>query len=87
MDADGRLPVIVTDAQATYRLAGELLGRDLQQLTGFSATRTDRLDDCRERCIVIRAIGSALVTQVAQAMGVDLAPLAGQQERYIREAG
>ncbi|MDK6078255.1 glycosyl hydrolase 115 family protein [Massilia varians] len=87
LDADGRLPVIVTDAQATYRLAGELLGRDLQQLTGFSAARTDSLDDCRERCIVIGAVGSPLVTQVARAMGVDLAPLAGQQERYIRAAG
>ncbi|WP_292044605.1 glycosyl hydrolase 115 family protein, partial [Massilia sp. UBA6681] len=87
LDANGRLPVIVTEARTTFRLAGELLGRDLQQLTGFPATRTDRLDDCRERCIVIGAIGSPLVTQVARAMGVDLAPLAGQQERYIRAAG
>lgn len=87
LDADGRLPVIVTEAQATYRLAGELLGRDLQQLTGLASTRSDSLDACRDRCIVIGASGSPLVTRVAQAMGVDLAPLAGQQERYIRAAG
>ncbi|KFI05828.1 glycosyl hydrolase 115 family protein [Massilia sp. BSC265] len=87
LDADGRLPVIVTDAQPTYRLAGGVLGRDLQGLTGLASTRSDSLDDCRDRCIMIGSAASPLVTQAAQAMGVDLSPLRGQQERYIRAAG
>ncbi|MGI4844338.1 MAG: glycosyl hydrolase 115 family protein [Janthinobacterium lividum] len=87
LDAGRRLPDIVTDAGPTFRLAGDLLARDLQQLTGLASTRGDSLDACRDRCIVIGASGSPLVTRVAQAMGVDLAPLAGQQERYIRAAG
>lgn len=87
LDLEGRLPVIVTESQATYRLAGELLGRDLRQLTGLAGTRSERLDACRERCIVIGSAASALVRQAARAMGVDLAPLDGQQERYIRAVG
>ena len=87
LDSGGQLPVIVTEAKPTFRLAGELLGRDLQQLTGLPSTRSDRLEDCRSRCILIGKADSPLVAHAAQAMGVDLAPLAGQQERYIRAAG
>ena len=87
LDAGQRLPDIVTEAGPTFRLAGDLLARDLQQLTGLASRRSDSLDACRGRCIVIGASGSPLVTRVAQAIGVDLAPLADQQERYIRAAG
>ncbi|CAN7468762.1 glycosyl hydrolase 115 family protein [Massilia sp. LjRoot122] len=87
LDADGGLPVIVTESHPTFRLAGELLGRDLQGLTGLTATRSKHLDDCGERCIVIGSAASPLVARAAQAMGIDLALLAGQQERYIRAAG
>ncbi|QOY96069.1 glycosyl hydrolase 115 family protein [Massilia sp. UMI-21] len=87
LDTGGRLPHIVTEPQVTARLAGDLLGRDLRQLTGLAATRSDSLDDCRRRCIVIGTAASPLVEETARAMGVDLAPLAGQQERYIRAAG
>ncbi len=87
LDADQRLPVIVTEAGVTYRLAGDLLGRDLQGLSGLAPTRTDRLDDCRRRCIVVGSTDSALVKEVARGMGIDLAALRGQQERYIRAAG
>ncbi|BDT58543.1 hypothetical protein MasN3_20370 [Massilia varians] len=87
LDAGQRLPDIVTEAGPTFRIAGDLLARDLQQLTGLTSRRSDSLDACRGRCIVIGANGSPLVTRVAQAMGVDLAPLAGQQERYLRAAG
>lgn len=87
LDKDGRLPLIVTETQPTFRLAGELLGRDLEQLTGLQPARSDSLDDCRDRCIVIGSAGSPLVRQAAKAMDLDLAPLAGQQERYVRAAG
>lgn len=87
IDSAGRLPAIVTDGTVTSRLAGELLGRDLQQLTGLSTTPTAALADCGQRCIVIGTADSALVRQVAGAMRIDLAPLAGQTERYIRTAG
>ncbi|RZA32749.1 MAG: hypothetical protein EOP92_24450 [Lysobacteraceae bacterium] len=87
LDTGAQLPLIVTEASVTSRLAGELLGRDLQALTGITGTRTDRLDECSRRCIVIGTAGSPQVRQAAQAMGVDLAPLGGQVERYIRAAG
>ncbi len=87
LDADGRLPTIVTDGATTTRLAGALLGRDLQQLTGLPATPATALADCAQRCIVIGTADSKLVQQVATAMHIDLAPLAGQTERYIRAAG
>lgn len=87
LDTAGSLPVIVTDGAVTTRLAGELLGRDLQQLTGIASTPAAALADCRQRCIVIGTADSALVRQVAGAMKIDLAPLAGQTERYVRAAG
>jgi hypothetical protein len=87
LDAGGSLPTIVTDGATTTSLAGSLLGRDLQQLTGIASTPVTRLADCPQRCIVISTADSALVRQVASAMRVDLAPLAGQTERYIRMAG
>ena len=87
LDAEGRLPTIVTDGSTTTRLAGELLGRDLQQLTGIPSTPAATLADCARRCIVIGTADSALVRQVAGIMKIDLAPLAGQTERYIRVAG
>ncbi|MGH8854519.1 MAG: glycosyl hydrolase 115 family protein [Telluria sp.] len=87
LDAQGQLPAIVTDSHVTFRLAGDLLQRDLRQLTSIEAKRTASLDECRQRCIVIGAADSPLVQEAARAMGVDLAPLRGQQERYIRAAG
>jgi hypothetical protein len=87
LDAQGRLPVIVTEAQVSVRLAGDLLGRDLEGLTGIAAARSDSLDACPRRCIVIGTAASPLVQGAARAMGIDLAPLAGQQERYLRAAG
>jgi hypothetical protein len=87
LDTAGRLPTIVTDGATTTRLAGDLLRRDLQQLTGLSTTPATALAGCLQRCIVIGTADSALVRQAARAMQVDLAPLAGQTERYIRVAG
>jgi hypothetical protein len=87
LDAAGTLPVIVTDPHVTHRLAGDMLGRDLEQLTGLVAQRTLDLAACSTRCIVIGTADSAHVKAAATAIGVDLAPLTGQQERYVRAAG
>nr|WP_229510805.1 MULTISPECIES: glycosyl hydrolase 115 family protein [unclassified Massilia] len=87
LDSAGRLPTIVTDGAVTTRLAGELLGRDLQRLTGLQGTQGAALADCAARCIVIGTADSALVRHVASAMKIDLAPLSGQTERYVRAAG
>ena len=87
LDRDGILPVLVTDGGVTSRLAADLLGRDLEALTGIAARRVERLGDCPQRCIVIGSADTALVREVAGALGTDLAPLAGQRERYIRATG
>lgn len=87
LDRNGALPMLVTDGSVTMRLAGDLFGRDLEQLTGIASQRAVQLADCPQRCIVIGTADSALVRQVAAAMKVDLTPLAGQHERYIRAAG
>ncbi len=87
LDRDGALPMLVTDGSATTRLAADLLGRDLEALTGIAGRRVERLGDCPQRCIVIGSADTALVREVAGAIGADLAPLAGQRERYVRAMG
>ncbi len=87
LDRDGALPMLVTDGSATTRLAADLLGRDLEALTGIAGRRVEALNDCPRRCIVIGTADRALVREVAGAIGADLAPLAGQRERYIRSMG
>lgn len=68
----------------TAALAGELLARDLGQLTGRAPSVSGDLATCRRLCIVIGAHDSALVRAAAQDAGVDLSGLAGQWERYER---
>jgi len=87
LDRDGVLPVLVSDGGVTSSLAADLLGRDLEALTGIAARRVERLGDCPWRCIVIGSADTALVREVASAMRADLAPLAGQRERYLRSVG
>ena len=87
LDRDGALPVLVTDGSVTARLAADLLGRDLEALTGIAGRRVERLADCPQRCLVIGSADTMLVREVAGAIGADLAPLAGQRERYVRSMG
>lgn len=68
----------------TAALAGELLARDLGQLTGRAPSVSGDLATCRRLCIVIGAHDSTLVRAAAQDAGVDLSGLAGQWERYER---
>jgi len=85
--APGQAPVIVHDAQATMRLAAAMLTRDLERVSGQAAVDVTRLEDCPRRCIVVGTADSPLVRAAARALGVDLRPLAGQRERYLRVAG
>ncbi len=87
LEAPGQPPVIVHDEQATMRLAADMLGRDVERVSGLVPARTTRLADCPRRCIVVGTADSPLVRDAARALGVDLAPLAGQSERYLRVAG
>ncbi|WP_273162425.1 glycosyl hydrolase 115 family protein [Massilia timonae] len=87
LDRNGALPVLVTDGSATSRLAADLLIRDLAALTGIAGRRVEGLSDCPQRCIVVGSADTALVREVASAIGADLAPMAGQRERYIRSTG
>lgn len=87
LDTSAGLPTIVTDQQPTFLLAGDLLARDLKQLSGLDSQRVGTLAECRQRCIIIGTADMPLVRQAAEALAVDLKPLAGQQERYLRVAG
>ena len=87
IDAGDQLPSIVHDGQVTVRLAADMLGRDLGRVSGLPAPQATRLQDCVRRCIVVGTADSRQVQDVARALGVDLAPLAGQPERYLRVAG
>lgn len=80
-----RLAGIVHADGRTAALAGELLARDLGQLTGRTPGVSSDLATCQRLCIVIGTHDSALVRAVAQDTGADLSWLAGQWERYERQ--
>jgi hypothetical protein len=84
---DGRHVASIVHAEGrTATLAGELLARDLSQLTGRTPSVSADLATCRRLCIVIGAQDSALVRAVAQETGANLSGLQGQWERYARVA-
>ena len=70
----------------TATLAGELLARDLNRLTGRTPGVSSDLASCGRLCVVIGPQDSALVRAVALDAGVDLSALQGQWERYTRVA-
>ncbi|WP_235531768.1 glycosyl hydrolase 115 family protein [Sphingomonas sp. Leaf67] len=82
---DGRqLAGIVHDNSPSARLAGELLARDLKQLTGRAATVADDVSGCARLCVVIGTLDSTLVRTVVADTGVDLSTIEGTWERYGR---
>lgn len=84
---DGRQVASIVHAEGrTVALAGELLARDLSQLTGHTPSVSADLSTCRGLCIIIGAQDSALIRAVAQDAGVSLSGLQGQWERYARLA-
>ena len=82
----GNAPTIIHAEDRTAALAAGLLARDLHALTGQQARDATRLADCRAACIVLGTIDSSPVRDVAREAGIDLAPLQGQTERYLRVA-
>nr|WP_315249740.1 glycosyl hydrolase 115 family protein [uncultured Duganella sp.] len=87
LDAGDGAPAIVTAQQPTFRLAADLLARDLKRLSGLDSQQVATLAECSRRCIIIGTVDMPLVQQAAAMLAVDLAPLAGQHERYIRLSG
>lgn len=84
---DGREVAGIVHAEGrTAALAGELLARDLGQLTGRMPDVSGDPAACRRLCVVIGARESALVRAVARETGADLSGLEGQWERYVRVA-
>lgn len=79
--------VIVHADQPTMRLAAGMLARDVDHVSGTAPMLATRLQDCPRRCIVVGTADTPLVREAARALGTDLAPLAGQSERYLRVAG
>ena len=82
----GEAPVIVHESGKTLQLAAGMLRRDLHAVTGVDAATATDLSACRRVCIVVGTAASPLVQGLARQGGVDLAPLKGQWERYVRVA-
>jgi hypothetical protein len=80
----GQVAAIVHDNQKTYALAAQLLGRDLQALSGQAPRISSRLRDCGKTCVIVGAYDTPLLRQVAKRDGLDLAALRGQWERHKR---
>lgn len=83
--SDGRqVASVVHEDATTLSLAAKVLGRDLEALSGRAPRVSTRLDDCARTCVVIGRYDSALLRQLAQREGIDLAVLKGGWERYQR---
>lgn len=82
---DGKaVAAVIHEDSTTLALAGRLLGRDLQALSGKQPRISARLSDCTATCVLIGRYDSALVKAVAAKAGIDLAQLRGEWERYAR---
>ena len=84
--APGNAPVIVYDGGRTLELAAGMLRHDLHAVAGVEAATASDLSGCREACVVIGTAASPMVQRLARENGVDLRPLQGQWERYLRVA-
>ncbi|USX24174.1 glycosyl hydrolase 115 family protein [Oxalobacteraceae bacterium OTU3CINTB1] len=80
----GPVAAIVHEDQKTYALAAKLLGRDLQALSGQTPRISSRLQDCGKTCVIIGAVDTPLLRQLAKRDGLDLAALRGEWERHKR---
>jgi hypothetical protein len=75
---------IIHQDDRTTELAGQLLARDLQALTGRNAVVSKDLAACAKLCVVIGRHDSPLVERIARDAGISMAALQGQWERYER---
>ncbi|WP_294271060.1 glycosyl hydrolase 115 family protein, partial [uncultured Sphingomonas sp.] len=74
----------VADGEGTTRIAAELLARDLTALGGRPGPIVADRANCIDMCVVIGTIASPVVQRLAREGGVDLSPIAGGWERYVR---
>lgn len=72
------------DAQGTGQLAADLLVRDLSSLGGQRRSVASDMSSCAATCIVIGTADMPVVQTLARDGGVDLSPLKGGWERYVR---
>ncbi|WP_447726101.1 glycosyl hydrolase 115 family protein [Sphingomonas koreensis] len=79
-----QLAGIVHADTRTAALAGELLARDLGELSGRAPAVSTDLAACPQLCIVIGTHDSAPVRAVTRDANVDLSGLHGEWERYER---
>jgi hypothetical protein len=74
----------VSEDTPTLRLAGELLRRDLQAISGQPVRHLKQLEDCTRTCIVIGRHDAPLLQGLARDEGLDTRALRGEWERYVR---
>ncbi|WP_230483540.1 glycosyl hydrolase 115 family protein [Sphingomonas sp. Leaf21] len=74
----------VDDGEGTNARAAELLARDLLSLGGRPAGVVATEAACAATCIVIGKADAPLIQDLARRGGVDLSPLKGGWERYVR---
>ncbi|MFV3126986.1 glycosyl hydrolase 115 family protein [Niveispirillum sp. KHB5.9] len=79
-----RVAGIIHDGGQPTGLAGDLLARDLVQLTGHAPPVSADPAQCGRLCIIVGTATSDLVSTIAREEGVDLSALSGQWERYLR---
>jgi hypothetical protein len=83
----GAPPVIVHDGGGkTLGLAAAMLRHDLRAVSGVDAATAEDLSACSTVCVVVGTAASPAVQRIAREGGVDLRPLRGQWERYLRAA-
>lgn len=75
---------IVHDDGRPLALAADMLAGDLEKVAGVRPRQSTQIRECTQICVVIAQRESSLMAAVARDTGVDLAPLAGQWERYAR---
>lgn len=72
------------DGEGTTRIAAELLARDLTGLGGRPGAIVEDAANCATMCVVIGTTASPIVQRLAAQGGVDLSPITGGWERYVR---
>ncbi|GGZ24813.1 hypothetical protein GCM10011273_07590 [Asticcacaulis endophyticus] len=77
-------PAVIHDKDIPLTHAAELLGRDLEGLTGTAPKLSGDLKACGTVCIVITTLDSPLSKRLVKQGTIDLSALSGQWERYGR---
>src|SRR5574343_773822 len=81
----GVAPLIVTDEHEPVQMAGNLLRRDIELVTGRSARMAKTIEECQSICIVVGRFDGPLIANLTKVYGIDLSRLAGRWESYQRQ--